>query len=102
MLAFAVALAQASVEAEVQTDALVLGGAEFNRCLAENSTTVAAVMKGLVRRLRSADAGVGLQRLLHQRAERGVVEALPPAGQRGGLRGRRADAVPGRWHHDAG
>ncbi len=45
----------ASVEAEVQTDALVLGGAEFNRCLSENATTVAAVMKGLVRRLRSAD-----------------------------------------------
>jgi CRP/FNR family cyclic AMP-dependent transcriptional regulator len=45
----------ASVEAEMQTDALVLGGAEFNRCLSENATTVAAVMKGLVQRLRSAD-----------------------------------------------
>ena len=45
----------ASVEAEVQTDALVLGGNEFNRCLSENATTVAAVMKGLVQRLRSAD-----------------------------------------------
>ena len=45
----------ASVEAEVQTDALVLGGAEFSRCLSENATTVAAVMKGLVQRLRSAD-----------------------------------------------
>ena len=45
----------ASVEAEVQTDVLVLGGAEFSRCLSENATTVAAVMKGLVQRLRSAD-----------------------------------------------
>jgi len=45
----------ASVEAEVLTDALVLGGAEFSRCLSENATTVAAVMKGLVQRLRSAD-----------------------------------------------
>lgn len=45
----------ATVEAEVQTDALVLAGAEFNRCLQENSSTVAAVMKGLVQRLRSAD-----------------------------------------------
>jgi CRP/FNR family cyclic AMP-dependent transcriptional regulator len=42
----------ATVEAEVQTDALVLGGAEFNRCLQENNSTVAAVMKGLVQRLR--------------------------------------------------
>jgi len=45
----------ATVEAEVQTDALVLGGDDFNRCLAENSTISAAVMKGLVQRLRSAD-----------------------------------------------
>jgi len=45
----------ASVEAEVQTDALVLGGAEFNRCLSENATTMAAVLRGLVQRLRSAD-----------------------------------------------
>ena len=45
----------ATVEAEVQTDALVLGGDDFNRCLLENNATVAAVMKGLVQRLRSAD-----------------------------------------------
>ena len=45
----------ANVEAEVQTDALVLGGDDFTRCLLENSSTVAAVMKGLVQRLRSAD-----------------------------------------------
>ena len=45
----------ANVEAEIQTDALVLGGDDFNRCLLENSATVAAVMKGLVQRLRSAD-----------------------------------------------
>ena len=45
----------ANVEAEIQTDALVLGGDDFNRCLIENSSTVAAVMKGLVQRLRSAD-----------------------------------------------
>ena len=45
----------ANVEAEVQTDALVLAGADFTRCLLENSSTVSAVMKGLVQRLRSAD-----------------------------------------------
>ncbi len=45
----------ASVEAEIQTDALVLGGHDFARCLLENHSTVAAVMRGLVGRLRSAD-----------------------------------------------
>lgn len=45
----------ANVEAEVQTDALVLAGADFNRCLAESTSTVMAVMRGLVGRLRSAD-----------------------------------------------
>ena len=45
----------ATVEAEVQTDALVLGGEDFTRCLLENTTTMTAVMKGLVQRLRAAD-----------------------------------------------
>lgn len=45
----------ATVEAEVQTDALMLGGEDFHRCLMENSSTMAAVMRGLVQRLRAAD-----------------------------------------------
>ncbi len=45
----------ANVEAEVQTDALVLAGIDFTRCLLENPSTVSAVMRGLVQRLRSAD-----------------------------------------------
>lgn len=45
----------ATVEAEVQTDALVLGGDDFNRCLLENNSTMTAVLRGLVQRLRSAD-----------------------------------------------
>jgi len=45
----------ATVEAEVQTDALVLGGNDFNRCLLENNSTMTAVLRGLVQRLRSAD-----------------------------------------------
>ncbi len=45
----------ANVEAETQTDALVLGGDDFNRCLNENSAMMQAVMRGLVQRLRSAD-----------------------------------------------
>ena len=45
----------ATVRAEIQTDALVLGRLEFARCLPENSSMAYAVMKGLVQRLRHAD-----------------------------------------------
>ena len=45
----------ASVQAEVQTDLLVLGQVEFNRCLAENHATANSVIKGLASRLRKAD-----------------------------------------------
>ncbi len=45
----------ATVIAEIQTDALILGRTEFARCLPENSSMAYAVMKGLVQRLRHAD-----------------------------------------------
>lgn len=45
----------ATVRAEVQCDALVLGRAEFARCLPENSSLSYAIMRGLVSRLRAAD-----------------------------------------------
>ncbi|MCY7371690.1 MAG: Crp/Fnr family transcriptional regulator [Polaromonas sp.] len=45
----------ATVRAEIQTDALVLGRTEFARCLPENSSMAYAVMRGLVQRLRNAD-----------------------------------------------
>ncbi len=45
----------ATVRAEVQTDMLILGRTEFARCLPENSSLSYAIMRGLVRRLRSAD-----------------------------------------------
>jgi len=45
----------ATVRAEVQTDILVLGRAEFARCLPENSSLSYAIMRGLVYRLRNAD-----------------------------------------------
>ena len=45
----------ATVRAEVQTDVLVLGRAEFARCLPENSSLSYAIMRGLVQRLRNAD-----------------------------------------------
>jgi len=44
----------ASVVAEVQTDLLVLGQAEFNQCLAENHATANSVIKVLASRLRNA------------------------------------------------
>ena len=45
----------ATVRAEVQTDMLALGRAEFARCLPENSSLSYAIMRGLVNRLRAAD-----------------------------------------------
>ncbi len=45
----------ATVRAEIQTDVLILGRAEFLRCLQDNSGMAIAVMKRLVQRLRQAD-----------------------------------------------
>jgi len=45
----------ATVRAEVQTDMLILGRAEFGRCLPENSSLSYAILRGLVARLRAAD-----------------------------------------------
>ena len=45
----------ATVRAEVQTDVLMLGRAEFARCLTENASMSLVVMRGLVKRLRQAD-----------------------------------------------
>ena len=62
----------------------MLGGAEFTRCLLENTSTVSAVMRGLVQRLRSADPlqkvhrttiDAPLQRSLERLAARSVAGA---------------------------
>jgi CRP/FNR family transcriptional regulator, cyclic AMP receptor protein len=45
----------ATVRAEVQTDVLVLGRAQFARILPENAAMTYAIMKVLVQRLRQAD-----------------------------------------------
>ena len=45
----------ATVRAEVQTDVLLPGRADFARCLAENASMSLVVMRGLVKRLRHAD-----------------------------------------------
>ncbi len=54
----------ATVRAEVQTDMLILGRAEFARCLPENSSLSYAIMRGLVNRLRSAARQIESQALL--------------------------------------
>ena len=45
----------ATVRAEIQTDMLLLGRAEFARCLPEGSSLSYAILRGLVQRLRNAD-----------------------------------------------
>jgi len=45
----------ATVRAEVQTDMLVLGRAEFSRCLPDANSMAYATLRGLVARLRNAD-----------------------------------------------
>jgi CRP-like cAMP-binding protein len=48
----------ATVRAEIATEVLILGRADFMRCLAENLAITYAVMKSLTQRLRQADAKI--------------------------------------------
>src|SRR4029078_4024554 len=65
----------ATVRAEVQTEMLALGRAEFARFLPENSSMAYAIMKGLVQRLRQADRKIESLALMdvYGRVERGLV-----------------------------
>ncbi len=54
----------ATVVAEVQTDVLVLGRQDFSRCVSENASMAYTVMRGLVKRLRSADQKIGSMALM--------------------------------------
>jgi CRP-like cAMP-binding protein len=67
----------ATVRAEVQTDMLTLGRAEFARCLPENSSMSYAIMKGLVQRLRQADRKIESLALMdvYGRVARSLLEA---------------------------
>ena len=70
----------ATVRAEVQTDMLTLGRAEFACCLPENSSMAYAIMKGLVQRLRQADRKIESLALMdvYGRVARSLLEfALP-------------------------
>lgn len=67
----------ATVRADIQTDALLLGRTEFARCLGENSAMAYAVMKGLVQRLRRADRNIESLALMdvYGRVARVLIEA---------------------------
>ena len=70
----------ATVRAEVQTDMLILGRAEFARCLPENSSLSYAIMRGLVQRLRSADRQIESLALMdvYGRVARALLEFAAP------------------------
>ncbi len=48
----------ATVAADIQTDALILGRGEFAQCLSENTAMAYAIMKGLVVRLRQSTRNI--------------------------------------------
>lgn len=70
----------ATVRAELQTDVLMLGRAEFARCLPENSSMAYAVMRGLVQRLRHADRKIESLALMdvYGRVARALLEFARP------------------------
>jgi CRP-like cAMP-binding protein len=70
----------ASVRVDVQTDVLILGQAEFARCLPENTSMAYAVMRGLVQRLRSADQKIESLALMdvYGRVARVLMEMAQP------------------------
>ena len=70
----------ATVRAEVQTDLLCLGRAEFARCLPENSSMAYTIMKGLVQRLRAADRKIESLALMdvYGRVARALLEFATP------------------------
>ena len=75
----------ATVSAEVQVDALVLGRGAFSQCLASSSLLAEAVMRALVQRLRSADRKIESLALLdvYGRVARTLIEMADrtPEGQ---------------------
>jgi CRP/FNR family cyclic AMP-dependent transcriptional regulator len=73
----------ATVRAEVQCDALVLGRPEFTRCLPENSSLSSAIMRGLVSRLRAADRQIESLALLdvYGRVARALLDMAEDGGE---------------------
>ena len=80
----------ATVRAEIQSDMLVLGRAEFARCLPENSSLSYAIMRGLVQRLRSADRQIESLALLdvYGRVARALLEMSEMVGEQQVIRNK--------------
>lgn len=80
----------ATVRAEVQTDMLILGRAEFARCLPENSSLSYAIMRGLVQRLRNADRQIESLALLdvYGRVARTLLDMAEDVGGQQIIRGK--------------
>lgn len=70
----------ATVRAELQTDVLMLGRAEFARCLPDDSSMAYAVLRGLVQRLRHADRKIESLALMdvYGRVARTLLEFAKP------------------------
>ena len=70
----------ATVRADIQTDVLILGRAEFARSLSENNAMAYAVMKGLVQRLRRADRTIESLALMdvYGRVARVLIDTAKP------------------------
>ena len=70
----------ATVRADVRTDVLMLGRADFVRCLPENSSMTYAIMRGLVYRLRHADRKIASLALMdvYGRVARALLELAEP------------------------
>ena len=115
----------ATVRAEVQTDMLILGRAEFARCLPENARLSYAIMRGLVQRLRQADRQIESLALIdvygrvaralldmrrarrrrpHDHPRQGLAPGHGQDGRRLARDGQPGDEGPGRprLHRDAG
>ena len=80
----------ATVRAEVQTDMLILGRAEFARCLPENSSLSYAIMRGLVQRLRNADRQIESLALLdvYGRVARALLNMAEMIGEQSMIRNK--------------
>ncbi len=70
----------ATVRADAQTDALVLGRAEFSRCLPDPGSMAYSLLRGLVQRLRDADRKIESLALVdvYGRVARALIEMAEP------------------------
>jgi CRP/FNR family cyclic AMP-dependent transcriptional regulator len=70
----------ATVRADAQTDALVLGRAEFSRCLPDSGSMAYSLLRGLVQRLREADRKIESLALVdvYGRVARALIDLAAP------------------------